>query len=368
MAVRAGVAETGCIALASVEPAMTLPRSPAVGMAGLLLATTAWGSLFLASKPVLPHVDPVWFTLMRYSIATLGFMLVLRLRGPVPWGALRQHGGRLAGLGFIGYGVFSAMVLVGLAHSVPSHGAVIMATMPITTQLVRWALDGQRPSRSAIASTLLALVGVVMVSGVLAQGASGAHASTLVGDLAALAGTLGWIAYTRGAARLPELDVVSFSALSALASWPLLLVATLLLAAFGLAPVPAADAAWHAWPALVYIGLVPTVFGVLAYNFGVRTLGVVTGTAFLNFVPVSVLLIGAAMGSRPALHELAGVMLVVSGLLVHTLSQRAASRKQGVKDAQRPVPAGDIDRNALVCRSPRPQRLLSIARMRRSSS
>ena len=347
---------------------MILPRSPAVGMAGLLLATTAWGSLFLASKPVLPHVDPVWFTLLRYSIATLGFMGVLRLRGPIPWGALRQHGRRLAGLGFIGYGVFSAMVLVGLAHSLPSHGAVIMATMPITTQLVRWAFDGQRPSRSAIASALLALVGVVMVSGALTHRAAGAQASTLVGDLTALAGTLGWIAYTRGAARLPELDVISFSALSALASWPLLLIATLVLAAFGLAPVPAADAAWQAWPALVYIGLVPTVFGVLAYNFGVRTLGVVTSTAFLNFVPVSVLLIGAAMGSRPALHELAGVLLVVSGLLVHTLSQRAASKGDRGKAAQRPVPAGDIDRNALVCRSPRPQRLLSIARMRRSSS
>jgi drug/metabolite transporter (DMT)-like permease len=367
MAGTARVAETGSIASDSVEPAMTLPRSPAVGMAGLLLATTAWGSLFLASKPVLPHVDPVWFTLLRYSIATLGFMLVLRLRGPVPWGMLRQHGARLAGLGFIGYGVFSAMVLVGLAHSVPSHGAVIMATMPITTQLVRWAFDGERPSRSAVFSTLLALVGVVMVSGAVGSAhAAGAQASTLAGDLTALAGTLGWIAYTRGAARLPELDVISFSALSALASWPLLLIATLLLTAFGLTPLPAARAAWNAGPALVYIGLVPTVFGVLAYNFGVRTLGVVTGTAFLNVVPVSVLLIGAAMGSRPALHELAGVMLVVSGLLVHTLSQRAASRKN--REAQRPVPAGDIDRNALVCRSPRPQRLLSIARMRRSSS
>ncbi|NKI92374.1 DMT family transporter [Rhizobacter sp. SG703] len=344
---------------------MTLPRSPAVGIAGLLLATTAWGSLFLASKPVLPHVDPVWFTLLRYSIATLGFMAVLRLRGPVPWSALRQHGARLAGLGFIGYGVFSAMVLVGLAHSLPSHGAVIMATMPITTQLVRWALDGQRPSRSAVFSTLLALVGVAMVSGAVTRAAS-AQASTLVGDLTALAGTLGWIAYTRGAARFPALDVIGFSALSALASWPLLLIATLALTAFGLAPVPTAEAAWNAAPALVYIGLVPTVFGVLAYNFGVRTLGVVTSTAFLNVVPVSVLLIGVAMGSRPALHELAGVMLVVSGLLVHTLSQRAASRL--AKDAQRPVPAGDIDRNALVCRSPRPLRLLSIARMRRSSS
>lgn len=341
---------------------MTQPRSPYVGIAGLLLATTAWGSLFIAGKPVLHWVDPVWFTLLRYTVATLAFTLLLALRGPFPWAVLRRHGWRLAGLGFLGYGVFSAMVLVGLAHSLPSHGAVIMATMPITTQLVRWALDGLRPSASAVVSTLLALAGVVIVSGLLHAGAAGT--STWPGDLSALAGTLGWIWYTRGAARLPELDVVSFSSLSALASWPLLLLATLLLSASGLAAVPQVHAAWQAWPVLVYIGLVPTVFGVLAYNFGVRTLGVVTSTAFLNVVPVSALLIGAALGSRPAAHELAGVALVVAGLLIHTLSQRAASRA----DAQRPVPAGDIDRKALVCRSPRPQRLLSMARMRRSSS
>ena len=147
---------------------MTLGLRP-LGAAGLLVATSAWGSLFLVGKPVLADVDPLWVTLVRYTLASAGFALLRAARGSFPWDKLRTHAGRLALLGFVGYGVFGAMVLVGLAHSVPSHGAVIMATMPITTQLLRWALDGQRPGRAALLGTGLALLGVVVVSGVLSE-------------------------------------------------------------------------------------------------------------------------------------------------------------------------------------------------------
>ena len=95
---------------------MTLPPRP-LGIVGLLLATSAWGSLFLVGKPVLADVDGVWFTLLRYTLATAGFALLLLARGAFPWAKLRAHAARLALLGFAGYGVFSAMVLVGLAHS-----------------------------------------------------------------------------------------------------------------------------------------------------------------------------------------------------------------------------------------------------------
>lgn len=302
---------------------MTLPSRP-LGIAGLLLATSAWGSLFLVGKPVLSDVDPVWFTLLRYTLGTAGFTALLLARGAFPWAKLRAHAARLALLGFAGYGVFSAMVLIGLAHSLPSHGAVIMATMPITTQLLRWALDGQRPAPAALLGTALALLGVVVVSGVL-LGEGDAARSTLAGDLTTLVGTLGWIAYTRGAAGLGRLDVLEYSGLTALASWPLLLAAAGLGAALQWAPAPSGAALAEWWPALLYIGVVPSVLAVLAFNFGIRTLGVMTGTAFLNWVPVSAVLMGLAYGSAPAAHELAGVALVVSALLIHTLAQRRAA-------------------------------------------
>lgn len=307
---------------------MKFPARP-LGIAGLLFATTTWGSLFIVGKPVLAHVHPLWYTLLRYSIAALAFALLLLGRGARPWRLLREHAPRLALLGGVGYGVFSVLVLVGLAHSLPSHGAVVMATMPITTQLVRWAVDGVRPTRVVLIGTALALLGVLMVSGVLWADA-GASPSTLAGDVTALVGTLGWITYTRGAARLGGLDVLEYSALTALAAWPLLLVAALAGTLIGWAPLPGADELAPTWHAIVYTGLVPTVLAVLAYNAGVRTLGVVTGTAFLNFVPVSAVLIGATLGHAPAAHELVGVALVVAALLMHSLAQWRAVPVRGV--------------------------------------
>ncbi|MGM9489910.1 DMT family transporter [Ideonella sp. YS5] len=298
------------------------PTSRPLGVAGLLLATSAWGSLFLVGKPALQHVDPLWFTLSRYTIAAVGFGLLLwALRRGAPWARLKAHALRLALLGTLGYGVFSTLVLLGLMHSVPSHGAVVMATMPITTQFVRWLFDGQRPGRAAVLGSVLALAGVVTVSGVLQQGG---EASTLAGDLTAWVGTLGWIAYTRGAASLPQLDVLEYSGLTALAAWPVMMLAALVGAALGWSAPPSSQDLLAVGPSLLYVGIVPTVVAVLAYNFGVRALGLVAGTAFLNFVPVSAVLMGVALGKPPETHELAGVAMVVAALLIHTLALRQA--------------------------------------------
>jgi drug/metabolite transporter (DMT)-like permease len=301
---------------------MSSSSSRPLGIAGLLFATSAWASLFLVGKPVLGHVHPLWFTSIRYGVASAAFAALLLARGSFPWAKLRQHAPRLALYGFAGYGLFGTLVLLGLAHSLPSHGAVVMATMPITTQFVRWAADGVKPTRAAVLGSALALVGVLMVSGVFVADAAQAP-STLGGDLLALLGTLCWIGYTRAGARLTSLDVVEYSGLTALASWPLLLLAAALGAALHWAPAPSAADLAQSWHALLYIGIVPTVLAVLAYNAGVRTLGVVPSGAFHNFVPVSALLMGAALGDRPAPHELFGVALVVAALLIHTLAQQA---------------------------------------------
>ncbi|PSL79485.1 EamA/RhaT family transporter, partial [Variovorax sp. WS11] len=281
--------------------------SSSLGIAALLAATSAWGAMFLVSKDVLRHVDPFWFTLIRYSLSALIFAALLAPRGAAPWRKLRSHAGPLALRGVTGFGVFSVMLLTGLAHSVPSHGAIIMATTPISTQLLRWVLDGVRPTRTTLLSSALALAGVVVVSGVLAP-SNGDAASTAWGDAIAFAGTLGWVWYTRGATQFAgQLDVVEYTGLTVLAAWPLLALGALGASAIGLAEVPQVEGLRLSWHALLYVGLIPSAFAVLAYNFGVRTLGTVTGTAFINFVPVSALLMSVGMGKLPSGGELLGM-------------------------------------------------------------
>src|SRR4051794_7760795 len=78
------------------------PRS--LGIAALLLATSAWGGMFLISKGVLQHVDPFWLTLIRYSLSAILFMALLVPRGAAPWLKLRAHAMPLAIRGLAGFG------------------------------------------------------------------------------------------------------------------------------------------------------------------------------------------------------------------------------------------------------------------------
>jgi len=316
------------------------------GIAALLFATASWGGMFLVSKDVLAQVDPMWLTFIRYSMSALLFAALLLVRGAAPWRQLRAQAAPLALRGVAGFGVFSVLLLAGLARSVPSHGAILMATTPISAQLLRWALDGIRPSRVTIASTLLALAGVAIVSGLLlGPDAQDPGASTLVGDAIAFVGTLGWVWYTRGAARFPQLNAVDYSALTVLAAWPLLLAGTVVSTALDLAEAPSAEGLRQCAPALLYVGVVSSAVAVLAFNLGVRSLGPVTGTAFLNFVPVSTMLMSAAMGKAPTGSEILGMSMVVVALLVHTATSRTAS------PARAPATAACGQNGALTCKA-----------------
>lgn len=278
-------------------------------VAALLFATSAWGSLFLVAKPLLATLDPVWFTVVRYTLASLLLAVLVQAFGRSPWCKLRTHGLRLTLLGLAGYGCFSVLVFFGLARSLPSHGSVIMATMPFTTLLLRWALDGQRPAPASLVSAAIALLGVATVAGLFGAGRH-ADAAMLLGDAVTLAGTLGWVLYTRGAASLPDHSPLEYTALTAVASWPWLLLGAAGATLLGLIPAPSLGAVAQALPPLLYIAAVPTVLAALAFNLGVRRLGPTVGTLFLNMVPVSVLVVHALQGRSPDEAELGGAALV----------------------------------------------------------
>jgi drug/metabolite transporter (DMT)-like permease len=313
-------------AAVAAAPAGEEARKRWTGLLALLLATSAWGGLFYAGKQVLTRLDPFWFTALRYGGAALLLAALLLARGALRPGQLRTHAGRLFGLGLLGYGAFGILVFIGLSMSVPSHGAVIMATMPLSTLFMRWAIDGQRPQWWAWIAASLALGGVSLVAGVWSAPGAGSG-STLAGDSVALLGTLGWILYTRGQAKVPQLSVLEYTAYTALLAFPGLLAIAALASGLGWAHRPSVEAVREVAPAALYIIAIGTVLAALAYNLGVRLLGVTTGILFINWVPVSALVIGAVMGHVPSASELIGTGLVAGALVLVAGRMRASARK-----------------------------------------
>ncbi|GHD62165.1 DMT family transporter [Jeongeupia chitinilytica] len=284
-------------------------------MLALLFATAAWGGLFHAGKLVLNNVDPFWFTVVRYTGASLLLCGILMLQGKVRWELLREHWRRLASLGLMGYGMFGILVFIGLSYSVPSHGAVIMATMPITTLLMRWVFERQRPQLWAWCVVALAIFGVSLVSGVW-RSSTGAGHSTAFGDLIAFVGTVGWIMYTRGQASVSKLSVIEYTTFTAILALPGLFAFAVVATLLGYANRPDPADLIAAIPPILYIVVVGTVLAALAFNKGVRTLGAVHGIVFINLVPVSALLISAAKGSVPNGSEMIGTLLIIVALSI----------------------------------------------------
>lgn len=298
------------------------PFRASLACLALVFATTAWGSLFLVGKLIVSMIDAVWFTLIRYALATVLLMVLVQCFGQSPWVKLRANCARLTMLGIAGYGAFSTLVFVGLRLSAPSHGSVLMATMPFTTLGLRWLLDGVRPSPRAVVSAALALAGVATVAQLL-DGSASVTATSQLGDLITLAGTLGWVFYTRGAASLPEHSPLEYTALTAVAALPWLAAGTVLATVCGLVATPTPAVLVGLAPQLLYVAIVPTVAAALAFNMGVRQLGAPIGTLFLNVVPVSVIAVRAVLGTPPQASELLGTGLVALALALHAWPARS---------------------------------------------
>jgi drug/metabolite transporter (DMT)-like permease len=310
---------------------MTAASTPRAIVA-LLLATSAWGSLFLIGKPVVAQLDPVWFTLVRYTLATAVLAALVHFAGSQPWAKLRRHALRHSLIGLAGYGLFSILVFHGLKLSQPSHGSVIMATMPFTTMALRWLLDGQRPPLRSLMGAALALTGVATVANLLGN-AGEVNARMLLGDALTLAGTLGWVLYTRNAAKLPDHSPLEYTALTAVAALPWLALGTLLATLAGWVDAPSPELLLGLSPKLAYIALVPTVAAALAFNAGVRKLGASMGTLFLNMVPVSVIAVRAVMGAAPHANEILGAALVGAGLALTVWAPAARPARVTIPNA-----------------------------------
>lgn len=297
-------------------------------VACLIFAPLAWGGLFHVGKYALNYLDPYWFTAIRYFAAAIflcGIFIVIGFKPRLP--IIREHWVKFTGLGILGYGVFGIMVFIGLDLSEASHGAVIMATMPITSLFIIWLVDKVRPQGWAFVVALLALAGVVCLSGLSALDTSRAY-KIILGDGVALLGTIGWVLYSRGQKSFVTLSALEYTAYTTFVAFPLIVLFASILSLCGLSQTPDLTAVRSSMPAMLYIVIFATVLSGLAYNYGVKVLGAHQGVLFINLVPVSAWMISMFFGVYPRVSEVAGTLLVVGALVLQAVMSSAAMKSK----------------------------------------
>jgi len=290
-----------------------------MGRVAALTSVLIWGVQFSVLAAALRQVDAYHFSSLRFVLGAIVIAAVLVWREGR--GALRYEG-RLAaavGYGAAGFSAFSILLIVALGYTSAQNVALVAATSPILTQLLRWVLDGVRPHPAILALAVAALGGLALV---ITRGQLGGFGAFGLGDLLALGAALGWSIFTYGAGKFPGWSPLRYTTLTMIGGAAVTVAVTILADLTGLAHLPTAAALWSITPHLVYVAVVGSVVAALVWTIAVRALGATTAVLFINLTPIVALVIAVASGARLGGAELLGAAITVGALLGATAVHR----------------------------------------------
>src|SRR6059058_5177063 len=193
-------------------------RRTALG--SIFAATTGiiWGGQFVVGKSALHRIDAFPLSAIRYAAAAALLLALLALVEGRRAFRLEGRGLELFWLGSLGFAGFNLLAYTGLAHARPQSASLIVALGPLLTALVLWQRTRARPSATTFVLLGVALAGVALVI-------SGGDPASIVsgsigwGDGLVLAGVFSFVLYGLGAAELPELSPLRYTALTAALGW-----------------------------------------------------------------------------------------------------------------------------------------------------
>ena len=214
----------------------------------LLTLSALWGASYLFIKVALEDVFTAWSIVsIRTALAALVLVPLAAKLGVL--GSLRGRVGPIVVLALVQ--VAGPLTLIGLGeeHIASSLTGILVATAPIFTFLLAFALSGeQRDSATALVGVAIGIVGVGMLLGVDAGGESGAIAGGLMVILAAFGyAVAAWYLKRNLSGVEPVATVAGTQAVAALVTLPL-----------GLTHIPDAAPALDAVASLLTLGVLCT--------------------------------------------------------------------------------------------------------------
>jgi drug/metabolite transporter (DMT)-like permease len=281
-----------------------------------------WAANFIVVKDAIVTLPPVGFTMLRYGLASIALLVILRLyEGDVR--LPRPDVLRILLLGGLGFGLYQILWTTGLVSIPAGDSALIIASTPVLVAVLAVIIGADTLTPLKFAGAGLSFLGVVVV---IAAGVGISMSGSALGSLLTLGAAACWASYTAFAA-----PILRRHSPLVLTTWATI-GGTLVLIPPGVAQLAAPGAlgptqAERLVPivlAVAYSGVLAAAFAnVIVFN-GVRLLGPTRVITLQSFVPpMAVVLAFFFLGEpiRPA--QVVGGLIILLGV---ALTRRASGR------------------------------------------
>ncbi len=287
----------------------------------LFLTAFFWGGTFIAGKQLAGQVSPACAAFLRFAIASV-FLLVLtrKMEGRLP--AIRA--GQVVWIvltGLTGIFAYNLFFFTGLTFINANRASLIIATNPIFISVFSALLFKESLTFAKVTGLVLSVSGAMTIISdghpwILFQAGIG------MGELAILGCVASWVSYSLlGKPMMRSMSPVAAVCYSSVAGTVMLFFPAVYSGLFQALPgyTPA-----H-WAGLFYLGFFGTVLGFFWYYQGIQKIGPTRAGVFINFVPVSAVVLSFIILGEPLTPALAaGAVLVLSGVYLTTRPARTS--------------------------------------------
>src|SRR3954449_7548143 len=276
-----------------------------------IIFTAIWGSTWIVIRSQLGTVPPQWSVTYRFILAALAMAAVAKWKGD----SLKLGRNGLVAAAFLGFTQFCVnfnVVYLAERHITSGVVATVFALLLIPATLMGWALLGHRPSRRFALSSVVAVVGIVLlfVHEIREHPADGRQIA--VGIALTLFGMLGAAIANVTQAR-PEIRRYP---LFALLAWSMAAGALIDgIIAFAMTGPPSFDSRPSYWLGVLYLALFASVLTFSLYYPVVRKIGPAKASYSSVLVPIIAMGFSTALeGYRWTPTTIAGALLALGGM------------------------------------------------------
>jgi drug/metabolite transporter (DMT)-like permease len=239
-----------------------------------LFCILVWGLSYAVTRSAVRQIPPLTLAALRFFLAAGLLWLLTHKNGA----KLRAEDRKwIAALAFSGITFYFSFENFGLSLTTASHASLIIATIPLGTEIVAARRQGRWPTTTVWLGALTAIGGVGFLVGRGGEGASAA------GDLLMIGAVACWVIYTfvvqHMAGRYPNMVVTR---------WMMLVGALTLMPG---ALVETAMTAWPhpglpAWGQVLFLGIVCSAAAYDLWNRAVPALGPAAVNTLIYFIPL----------------------------------------------------------------------------------
>ena len=276
----------------------------------LLLTAIFWGGTFVAGRSLAQNIGPFSAAFFRFAVASL-FLVLLTWKAEGKFIVLRKKQILpVLLLGLTGVFCYNLFFFRGLKLIEAGRAAIIIANNPIFIALFSAVIFREKLNALKIAGILLSVSGAVIAISrgdvrQILQGNLG------VGEFYIFLCVLSWVFFSLlGKVVMAELSPLSSVTYSSIVGTILLFFAAL---GEGLA-----DCIYYSiydWWNIFYLGFFGTVLGFVWFYEGINRIGPTRAGLFINFVPISAILLAFLILKEPLTGSLLiGTLLVSTGV------------------------------------------------------